>query len=481
MRNVTGARIFGFEIPVLAEGVAVTLLMVLFFMWKSSYIAPRLVPVFDGNLYLLDAHDMLTGQQLYDWSRPLLMPATIALFWSITGENYLPVRFFNLTFTLATAIALYHSTRSKFGMIPSSLAAIVYLTSIEILIWSDHLLVHGLTSLFAVLAVVALRKQTYSRSVMGGVFAALSCLARYTSVAIAFPVFLAFAIMNRKRPKLIASTILGACIPLFIYHLAFPFVFPHFLEIYMVYAGLGNTSLPFYYYVRNWYSLFGVIGILGLLALFLPSTYRSDSSRPWAFWLIGALVFFSITGNKDDRFTFEWGPAVVYLSFLLLIEIKDRLTRGQAGRLMFPPRSFRQMIFGTLLISLVLLQAYTFGTAYVQSTRQPSFYMDDNVLTVADYLKTHIPANATFITDGYAPALTYFSGRYGFQIWEPSSAPGYLNYLHNYMRSTSARYLLVFPHLTGNSIKVLEDSGFLILVDVLNVTAIGPVYVFRST
>jgi len=481
MRNVAGGRILGLKISTLAEGTAVALLIVLFFMWKSTYITPRLVPIFDGNLYLLDAHDLLTGQRLYDWSRPLLMPGIIALFWSIAGENYLPVRFFNLMFTLATAIVLYYSTRSEFGRIPSFLAAIVCLASIEILIWSDHLLVHGLTSLFAILALVTLGKRTYSRSIMGGVFAALSCLARYTSVAIAFPVFIAFAITNRKRPKLIASTILGACLPALIYHLAFPSVFPHFLEIYTEYARLGNTSLPFYYYILNGYSLFGIIGTFGLLALLLPSTYRSDSSRPWAFWIIGSLVFFSITANKDDRFTFEWTPAVVYLSFLFLTKIKDRLSRGLTERLMFPSRSFHQMISGTLLISIVLLQTYTFGTAYVQSTHQPSFYIDNNVLTVADYLENHIPANATFITDSYAPALSYFSGRYGYQIWVPSSAPEYLDYLHNYMRSTGARYFIVFPHLTGTSIEVLENSVYLTLEDTLNVTAIGPVYVFHST
>jgi hypothetical protein len=488
-------KIFGFKIVALVEGMAVALFMILFFMWKSAYIAPQLIPEFDGSVYLVNAHAILTGQPLYIWSYPLLLSGIIALVWSVIGENYLPVRFFNLTFTLATAVVLYYSIRSEFGRIPSFLAAITYLTSIEILFYSDILHVHGLASLFAILALVTWRKHTYLGSVVGGVFAALGFLARYSLPAIVFPVFLAFAVTNRKRPKLIVAAILGACAPILVYHVAFPSVLPRLLDIYIGY-GIDVApvwKLPWYYYLANWYSFFGIIGVFGLVALFLPSTYRSDSSRPWAFWLIGAVVFFTITSAKTDRYVYEWTPAVVYLSFLCLIKIRDRLLVGSAEsrlRLLSRrlPGSFNRVLFGTLMILLVLLQSCAFGSAYIQYERnfQPFIYqgpspLNNNLLAVADYLRSHIPANATFITDCDAPQLSYFSGRKGFEIWEYTNATGYLDYLHDYMRSTGARDVLIFPSITGNSAKVLEGSDFLTLEDTLNVTAIGPVYVFHST
>ena len=489
MRSIAATRNPNFRHSILAEGIAVTLLIALFFMWKSPYIAQQLVPVWDGNVYLLDAHDLLTGQQLYIWNYPLLVPGIVALVWSVMGENYLPMRFLNLTFTLATAVALYYSTRSEFGKIPSFLAAILYLTSIEILIWSDQLAVYGPSSFFAVLALVTWRKHSYSASIAGAVFAALSCLARYSVVSIAFPIFIAFAIANRKRPRLIVAAIFGACIPILVYHLAFPFVLPRFLDIYLGYGfHSGNLTLPYYYYVANWHSFFGIIGVFGLLALFLPSTYRNDSSRAWAFWLIGSLVFFTITLQKFDAYTFQWTPAVVYLSFMFLIKIKDTLlTHASQSRFEFLSErlsgSFNPKVFGTLLIFLVLLQSCTFASAYLQYERnaQPVFYRDNNLFAVADYLKTHIPSNATFVTDYCAPALAYFSGRYGLQIWEHTNDTEYLDHLHGYMQSVDARYVIIFPNLTGNSAKVLEDSDFLILEDTLNVTVIGPVYVFHLT
>jgi 4-amino-4-deoxy-L-arabinose transferase-like glycosyltransferase len=467
---------------IIGEVVVIGLLVALVFIWKSGYIGKQLVPVWDGNVYLLDAHDLLTGHQLYEWFRPLLMPGIIAAVWSLTGETYLPVRFFNLTFTLATVLFFYFLTRSQFGRVMSLLAAIVYLTSYQILIWSDQLLVQGLTSLFAISTLAILSKNTSARSVLGGVFAALTCLVRYTSVAIAFPIIAAYAIRVRGRPNLIALTVLGACVPLLIYHVAFPFVFPHFLQIWFVYGETtGNTSLPYYYYLTHWYSLFGIVGLFGLPALILPSTYKSNSSRPWAFWLIGSLIFFTITMNKQDRFTFEWTPAVVYLSFLILIKIENRLISGDGSWMRSKSRSLRKLIFGAALVCLVVLQAYASVSAYLQLVESPGYYRDNNLLTVADYLKIHIPSNATFMSDYDAPALTYFSGRYGFAIYLPTSDSRFLEYLHNYMRSTHTRYLLVFPSLTGNSVNVLEDSGFLALADTIKVTSIGPVYFFRST
>jgi hypothetical protein len=487
MRNVSATRNLVFTRTILAEGMAVALLVVLYFAWKSTYIAPHLIPVWDGNVYLLNAHDLLTGQQLYIWNYPLLMPGIIALVWSVTGENYLPMRFFSLTFTIATAVVLYYSTRSEFGRITSYLLTITYLMSIQVLIWSDQIHVHGLTSFFAILALVTSRKRTYSGSIVGGVFAALSVLARYPSLAIVFPIFVAFAITNRKRPRLIAAAILGACIPTLVFQLAFPFVLPHFLDIYFGYNAAHFTSLPYQYYIVNWYSFFGIIGVFGLVALFLPSIYRSDSSRAWAFWLIGALVFFTIGMlQKEDRYTFEWTPAVVYLSFLFLTKIKDRLlsqpavlrSRFLSGRV---SGTQRRMVFGTLLISLVLLQSCTFGAAYIQFNANHSYFGENSLLVVADYLKSHIPANATFLTDFDAPALAYFSGRYGVQIWVYTSYPGYLDYLRGYMRYLHARYFLVFPGRTADSVEVLEGSDFLELEGIVNVPDIGSVYLFHST
>jgi hypothetical protein len=486
MRNLSATRNFVFKKTTLAETTVVALLVVLYFVWKSAYIAPQLIPVWDGCVYLLNAHDLLTGQQLYLWYYPLLMPAIIALLWSVTGENYLPIRFLSLTFTLATAVVLYYLTRSKFGRIPSFLAAVTYLTSIQILVWSDQLHVHGLTSLLATLAFVAWQKHTYSRSFAGGVFVALSVLARFASAAIALPVFMAFAVTNRKRPSLMAAAILGACMPILAYQLAFPFQLPHFLDIY-----LGTSSIspsPYYYYIANWCSFFGIIGVFGLVALFLPSTYRSDSSRIWAFWLVGCLVFFAITGHKEDRYTFEWTPAVVYLSFLCLIKIKDRLVtlysrskfRFLSGRY---HGSYQRLTFSVILVFLVLFQAYTFGTAYIQyeGYTQAVAHQDNQLFVVAHYLKSHTPPNATFVTDTDAPALVYFSGRYGIQIWGRTSEIGYLDSLHSSMHSVGARYLIIFPRLTGNSIDVLKGSAFLKLVDTLNVADIGPVYVLELT
>lgn len=470
----------------MTEFVSLSTLLIAVFIWKSLYIARRINPIWDGAVYLLNAHDILLKQSLYEWFRPLLFSGIVAAVWSVTGESYLFVRYFNLAFTIATAAVLYYLARRELGRPFAIAAALMYITSIEVLIWSDHLLVHGLTSLFSILALLAFRKYAPIRWSLGGAFAALAVLARYTSIIIVMPIALAFVLDLKRqtapgRAKLLIAAALGAGVPLLLYQLAFPFVLPNLLVIWFAFGEGTGVPRPWYYYLLNWGRIFGIMSVLGLAVLVLPSTYKAISSRPWAFWLLGSIVFFAITLNKQDRFTFEWTPAVAYLSILGLRKIYGAINL-RVSMMHFPSTlsssQIRRILVGTMLPSLLLIQVVASVAVYVPVQQYFANDEAENVVMVAQYMSQHMQPNSRFLSDIEAPNLSYFSGRMGAGFFENATDPGFLGYLHKLIVSNKASYVITFPNITENSPSVLMQSGFLELNSTMQVPALGQVYFF---
>ena len=387
-----------------AEVLILTALILGMFVWKSVLIARLIIPSNDPAVYLLNARDILLGLPMYEWIRPFLLSEIIAGVWSITGENYLFVRYFNLAFTLASAVVLYYLARREIGQPFAFAATLMYVTSPYVLVYTDFILVHGLTALFSILTLLALRKRSSARWLLGGAFGALAIVARYTSIMIIVPIVLAYSFdffapkthvvselsdflhggFQREHLRLVIAFAIGLGIPLLVYNFIFPFVFPRVLFVFREsgIAGGTTTGSPLFY-LLNWYNFFGIIGFSGLAVIFLPSTYKSLSSRPWAFWLIGSLAFYSaLTPNQQGRFTFEWTPAVAYLSMLGFKKIygtsKKLRERGRRRRLTTTDKwlwstqirpKIRRLLVGTTLAALILVQVFGSVGGYLQTYR----------------------------------------------------------------------------------------------------------------
>lgn len=450
-------------------------------VWKGYYINFRVAPVWDGGVYLLLARNMLSGQQLYEWFRPMLFSTIAAGVWSLTGENFLFVRYFNLTYTLISATILYFIIRDEKGKWLAFAGMALYATSLQVLIWSDHILVHGLTTLFSLLTLWALKKYNPQRWFLGGIFATLAVFARYTSVVIIAPIALAFLI-HHKQVRLIVAAAVGAAIPLVVYHVAFPFVLTRFVEIWFRYGQSTGVPQPWYYYFANWYALFGILGLLAVPVLLMPSSYKSIATRPWTFWLLGSLVFFMITINKQDRFTFEWTPAVVYLGVTGLEKAHALLCRGfLTGSPLVKGCTIRttKIAATAFLAGLIALQVFGSVNAYVPVQKSYAFSRDNNLPIVADWMKENTNLDDRFISDYEAPVLTYFSGRHVAGIWRKTAEPGYMEYLQRYIEDARVNYLIIFARMTGNSIDELEKSGFLELETALDAGPLGTVYILH--
>lgn len=224
--------------------------------------------------------------------------------------------------------------------------------------------------------------------------------------------FLDVKFQRQYLPSGVALAI-GLAIPLLVYHSIFPFAFPRFLTI-LRWSGqtsaMGKGS-PLYY-LLNWYNFFGVLGLLALGVLVLPSTFKSPSSRPWAFWLIGSLAFYSaLTSNQQGRFTYEWTPAVAYLTMLGFEKIYDTTSSGLSTihlPSMLSSVRVRRVLVGTTLAVLIFVQFFASVGGYMQSYQLDNrFNSDPTLLTVAQYMREHTGPSATFFSDYRLSELSY--------------------------------------------------------------------------
>jgi hypothetical protein len=194
------------------------------------------------------------------------------------------------------------------------------------------------------------------------------------------------------------------------------------------------------------------------------------------------MLFFMITTNKQDRFTYEWTPAVAFLSIVGFEAIASRISRillRAPGQIGMPRMRMTRTFLGAIFAGLLVFQVFTSVNAYLPIQQATASSRDNNLLMVAEYVKANTETDARFISDHLAPDLTFFTGRHFAGIWRRTSEEGFLDYLRRYIGIENARYVIIFVKVTGNSPSVLENSGFLTLKAALDAKNLGKVYIFE--
>lgn len=296
---------------------------IIFLLLKLYLVFQIEVPCWDSSVYLVNARNMLLGEPLYEEFRPPAISALIASIWAIVGENLTILKPLDTIFTMGSAIMLLLILkRQGIDHYIALLATILFLTSTQVLIWSDYILTHACTTFFALLTVFFLFYQKSRKAVaLAGVTTSLSFLTRYTTAVILVGILMAWVIRHRKFSHVIIL-FSGALLPLIIYSISKGMWLHQLLGelvdiLFWTAPGPQGVVPPSpLYYAIMFFPTFKIMGLLALVALFERATYADRDFRVWIFWLAPAFAFFSLIGNKQLRFTFEWTPAVAALAAL---------------------------------------------------------------------------------------------------------------------------------------------------------------------
>lgn len=285
----------------------------------NYYLSLQHLPSYDAAYYLLNARDWLTNQPLHEHYRPPFISWLIGGVWSITGEDWVIVKWLQPTFTIGSGIVLYLLLRKYKGRLFGFGVAALTMTQETVFLASGFIQPEGLALFFLVLTIYLLKVRKEKYWFLAGVTIALTFASRYPVFVQAVVVLLAETIIVRNV-KLVYRAILGG-VPILI-----AVVLAVYFKAGIFQMALGKdttvtTSLSPFYLVHS-LEIWGLAFFLAPIALLQKRTYSDSFNHIFIAWFIISLLFWSSSSeNHQFRFTIQFTPAVYYLSLLAIESI----------------------------------------------------------------------------------------------------------------------------------------------------------------
>lgn len=464
--------------------------------WAISQIP---VPVWDGAAYLILARNLLNGQPLYEFFRPLVLPGLIALTWFFTGVNFEAPKIFPLSFTVGSAWILYSLVKSRKGRSLALLTTLLFLLASPIMLWTDHLLPHSMTTFFVLLSVWFLNRGTLRGWLLGGVSSSLAVLARYPTAIVVLGIFLVYLLEHRKL--LLANFLaLGTILPIVPVYFYSPQLLLDIIERnFAVWSRISSgevtfsapsPSLPIHFYVITIPEIFSTLVPFLILSLISRSTYRDRFTRVFAVWFIVAFGIFSLVSNKQRRFMFEWVPAIALLSVDGIHKawrpVRNQIPLGAKwGSLRTSLRALLACSLLTLLGASVLFAVNNQFSVYRRDYLNVNAgnQINADLVKVAVCVKNMTTPEDVIISDFQAPIVALYSERLVYSVQPLPMDKLRLLLVTGYGPELKTPALVVFlPKMSGYDPNVLLQQDFLQLkASFLVSKSLGTVYIFAFT
>lgn len=288
----------------------------------TYYISAIQIPIHDGAVYLLNAHDWLANEPLHSPFRPQLISWIIAAIWSITGENWVIVKGLQALFTVVSGILLYVLLRKYKGNIFAFGVTTLTMLNGIVFYYSTHILTEGLSLFFLVLTLYFLKPQKENYWFFAGIAMGLTFGSRYPILLQALTIFVVESAINRNL-KLSMIAILGMVSVIITIILA---VYLKTGTFQLALAQDTNFSIflsP--YYLINSLHIWGFAFLFVPIAFLYKRTYTDSINYTFIAWFIVSMIFWSANeSNWQNRFVIQYTPAVYFLAILGIEHIKRR-------------------------------------------------------------------------------------------------------------------------------------------------------------
>jgi 4-amino-4-deoxy-L-arabinose transferase-like glycosyltransferase len=295
--------------------ICYSLFSVLFFI----YISTLSVPEYDSADYLLNARNWFSDKDLSSSIRPPLISWIIACVWSVTGENWIVIKYVIPSFSLAAGLFLYlHLRKYKGGVFAFGVVALTLLNA-HVFFWSTQILTEGLSLFFLIMTLCFIKSDKKNYWLLAGITIGLTFASRYPIAIQAITIFIVESFI-RKDMKLILRTLAGA-LPVII------------LVIFAVYLKTGTflgaipedtqfSFPPSLFYVSNWSDIWGYAFLFVPIVFLFKRTWMDKYNYTFIMWFLVALVFWSSNANNhQERFIVQFAPAVYFLVVLAIENI----------------------------------------------------------------------------------------------------------------------------------------------------------------
>jgi hypothetical protein len=289
-----------------------------------QYVIPLKVPMWDAAVYLENAENWLEGEPLFRHFRPQLISWLIAGIWSITGENWLTVKFIQVGFTLGAGILLYFTLKKHKGSLFAAGVASLTMLNAQVFYYSAFILTEGISLFFLVLALYFLKHDNPRFWSLGGISMGLTFAARYPIILQAFAMLITETLI-RKNPRLFMYAMIGA-IPTISVIVLTIFLKAGTFEVALE-KDTGLTYLLSSFYVLHAIPIWSYAVLLVPAAFLFKKTYRDKYNYTFISWFLVAILFWSANvSNHQERFAIQFTPAVYYLAILTIENILSSKT-----------------------------------------------------------------------------------------------------------------------------------------------------------
>ena len=297
------------------DGVFIIFCFTLSFYY-AIYISIIKVPIWDGTVYLLNAKSWLNNIPLFEEFRPQLLSWLIAGIWTLTGENWVIVKYLQPIFTIGAGIIMYFLFRKHKGALFAFGVIILTMLNTTVFSMSTQILTEGLALFFLVLTLYLFKSEKENYWFLGGIAIGLTFASRYPIVLQALVIFIVEAIITRKS-KLVLKTILGISFVMAIVILAIYFKSGTFKTSLEQDVNFSVFLSP--YYLENSIDIWGFIFLLVPFAFLFKKTYIDKFNYAFIAWFVASMIFWSANStNYQYRFTIQFTPAVYFLSILAI-------------------------------------------------------------------------------------------------------------------------------------------------------------------
>jgi hypothetical protein len=298
------------------------------------YVSNLIVPEYDATDYLLNARSWLSGEDLSSSIRPPLISWIIAGVWTLTGEDWIIIKYLIPSFSLAAGFFLYLHLRKYKGAIFAFGVVALTLLNVHLFFWGSQILTEGLSLFFLIMTLYFIKSDRKNYWFLAGIMIGLTFASRYPVGIQAITIFIVECFI-RKDSRLILRALAGA-VPTII------------LVVLAVYLKTGTftgaipedtrfTFPPSLFYVYDWTEIWGYAFLFVPVAFMFKRTWRDKYNYTFIAWFLVALVFWSSNaGNYQERFIIQFAPAVYFLVVLALENILRSDILNKHGRTTMP-------------------------------------------------------------------------------------------------------------------------------------------------
>ena len=283
------------------------------------------VPIWDGAVFLLNAHQWLNNTNLSEIHRSPIFSWIIDAIWVFTGENWTSIKFVQMAFTMAGIILLYGLLRKRKSALFAFGVSVLTLSNANLFFYTSQIRSEGLSFFFVILTLIFLESSRKRKSwLFTGISIGLTFGTKYPIILQSAVVFIIESI--RKKDAKFSIGVILVTISVIVLIISIVYIKTGMFDMNIQRNSFSFTHLP------NALSIWGPVIVLLPITFLFKSTYKDKFNYIFISWFVTSLIasLWSVSSYQNWLFI-EFMPSTYFLAILSI----ENLVKFDTNNLVF--------------------------------------------------------------------------------------------------------------------------------------------------